>query len=115
MGAIRLHGPLARWADVEDPRPCGWLWPADRTYDSNFLRENLGVCGAWANLRTIANRMNPTAFRPFLYRNLIERFFNKLKHFRSGGTRFGKLPENYLASVELASNQISMQFNWSVT
>ena len=27
----------------------------------------------------------------------VERFFNKLKHFRAVATRYDKLPENYLA------------------
>jgi transposase len=51
----------------------------------------------------------------YRYRNLVERFFNKLKHFRAVATRYDKLPENYLASVKLASIRIWMRFNESVT
>jgi transposase len=36
-------------------------------------------------------------------RNLVERFFNKLKHFRRVATRFDKLARNFLAAVLLAS------------
>jgi transposase len=63
------------------------------------------------------HRLDPPAFSPFLYRyrNLVERFFNKLKHFRAVATRYDKLPENYLASVQLASIRIWMRFNESVT
>ena len=44
-------------------------------------------------------------FSPYLYRarNLIERFFNKIKHCRRVATRYDKLAANYLAFVELAS------------
>jgi transposase len=63
------------------------------------------------------HRLDPPAFSPFLYRyrNLVERFFNKLKHFRAVATRYDKLPENYLASVQLAAIRIWMRFNESVT
>jgi transposase len=36
-------------------------------------------------------------------RNLVERFFNQLKHFRRIATRFDKLARNFLAAVALAS------------
>lgn len=39
-------------------------------------------------------------------RNIIERFFNKLKHFRRVATRFDKLARNFLAAVALASTRI---------
>jgi transposase len=62
-------------------------------------------------------RTNIPAFSPFLYRyrNLVERFFNKLKHFRAVATRYDKRPENYLASVKLAAARIWMRFNESMT
>jgi transposase len=47
-------------------------------------------------------------------RNLVERFFNKLKHFRAVATRYDKSPENYLASIQLASARIWMRFNESM-
>ncbi|MGZ5840963.1 MAG: transposase, partial [Xanthobacteraceae bacterium] len=36
-------------------------------------------------------------------RNLVERFFNKLKHFRAIATRYDKLAKNFLAAIHLAS------------
>jgi transposase len=36
-------------------------------------------------------------------RNLVERFFSKLKHFRRIATRYYKLAENFLAMAQLAS------------
>jgi len=52
------------------------------------------------------------AFSPFLYRyrNLVERFFSKLKHFRAVATRFEKHAANYLALVQLAAARIWMRF-----
>ena len=49
---------------------------------------------------------------PYLYRfqNLVERFLNKLKHFRAIATRYEKHDANYLALVKLAAARIWMQF-----
>ena len=48
------------------------------------------------------------AFSPLLYRlrNQIERFFNKIKHFRRIATRYEKLAANYLAMIQLAATRI---------
>ncbi len=53
---------------------------ADRAYDSDALRKILADRGAWANVKPMPRRVNIPAFSPFLYRfrNLVERFFNKL-------------------------------------
>jgi transposase len=89
---------------------------ADRAYDSDRLRNDLAERGAWANIKPMPGRKNIPAFSSFLYRyrNLVERFFNKLKHFRAVATRYDKNPENYLARVKLASARIWMRFNESV-
>jgi len=39
-------------------------------------------------------------------RNLVERFFCKIKHFRRIATRFDKLARNFLAAVLLVSNRL---------
>lgn len=56
-------------------------------------------------------------FRPFLhrYRKLVERFFNKLTHFRAIAIRFEKRPENRLALVELAAIKIWLRTHESVS
>lgn len=85
---------------------------ADRAYDRDLLRGTLAERGACANVKPMPNRVNIPAFSPFLYRfrNLVERFFNKLKHFRAVATRFEKHDANYLALVKLASARIWMRF-----
>ena len=81
---------------------------ADRALDSDALRISLQKKGAWANIKPMPNRKNIPAFSSFLYRyrNLVERFFNKIKHYRAIATRYEKHDENYLAAVKLASIQI---------
>ena len=90
---------------------------ADRAYGSDALRKELAERGAWANIKPLSGRTNIPAFSPFLYRfrNLVERFFNKLKHFRAVATRFEKHDANYLALVKLAAVRIWMRFYESVT
>ena len=90
---------------------------ADRAYDSNALRERLAERGAWANIRARPHRSDPPAFSAWLYRqrNAVERFFNKLKHFRAVATRYDKRDDNYRASVKLAALRMWLRFNESVT
>ena len=90
---------------------------ADRGYDSDRLRDELKSRGAWGNIRPMPNRVNIPAFSGWLYRqrNAVERFFNKLKHFRAVATRYDKRDDNYLASVKLAPIRIWLQNYESVT
>jgi transposase len=99
-------------ADMLDSVGPGQILLADRAYDSDALRQNLADRGAWANIKPISSRVNVPAFSPYLYRfrNLVERFFNKLKHFRAVATRFEKHDANYLALVKLAATRIWMRF-----
>lgn len=90
----------------------GQILLADRAYDSDALRADMAKQGAWANIKPMPGRVRIPAFSAFLYRyrNLVERFFNKLKHFRAIATRFEKHDANYLALVKLASARIWMRF-----
>lgn len=49
------------------------------------------------------------------YRNLIERFCNKPKHFRAVATRHDKRDDSFPASVQLASIRICGHHNESVS
>jgi len=95
----------------------GQILLADRAYDSDALRQQLAARGAWANVKPMPRRVNIPPFSPSLYRyrNRVERFFNKLKHFRAVATRFEKHDANFLALVKLASVQIWLRNNESVT
>ena len=88
---------------------------ADRGYDADWIRELAHQQGAWANIPPKRNRKDPICFSPYLYRarNLIERFFNKIKQCRRVATRYDKLAANYLAFVKLASIRIWLRANQS--
>jgi transposase len=90
---------------------------ADRAYDSDALRNAMTARGAWANIKPMPRRINLPAFSPFLYRyrNLVERFFNKLKHFRAIATRYEKHAANYLALIKLAAIRIWIRSYESVS
>jgi transposase len=69
--------------------------------------------GATPNIPPKSNRRWKPCFSRRLYRerNLIERFFSKLKHFRRVATRYDKLAANFLAMVQLASMRLWMRAN----
>ena len=104
-------------ADMVDTVQAGHILLADRAYDSDGLREDLKARGAWANIRPMPTRVNVPPFSGWLYRqrNAVERFFNKLKHFRAVATRYDKRDDNFLASIQLASIRIWLKTYESVT
>ena len=84
----------------------GTMLLADRGYDADWIRALVRQYGAWANIPPKRNRTEALCFSPYLYRarNLVERFFNKIKHCRRIATRYDRLAANYLAFVQLASS-----------
>ena len=78
---------------------------ADRGYDARSLIDLAAARGTRAHIPTQKDRRQQRSIDARLYRdrNLVERFFNKLKHFRRVATRFDKLARNFLAAVLLAS------------
>lgn len=81
---------------------------ADKAYDSSSIRSLAAERGAWANIPARKNRRESFTFSQYLYRyrNLVERFFGKIKQFRGIATRYDRKPENYLAALKLASLRI---------
>jgi hypothetical protein len=61
------------------------------------------------------NRKEVLCFSPYLYRarNLVERFFNKIKQCRRVATRYDKLAANFLAFIQLASIRLWLRANES--
>ena len=98
--------------DMLDTVGPGQMLLADRAYDSDSLRRTLAARGAQANIKPLRQRNPQPPFSATAYRarNLIERFFSKLKHFRAVATRYEKHAPNYLALVQLAAVQIWMRF-----
>jgi transposase len=77
----------------------------DKAFDADPFIARLTARAITPVIPPKANRKNPRAcdFALYCERNLIERFFNKLKHFRAIATRYDKLARNFLAGVQLAS------------
>jgi transposase len=90
----------------------GQILLADRAYGRDALRAEMVARGAWVNIKPMPHRVNLPAFSPWLYRyrNLVERFFNKLKHSRAVATRFEKHDANYLALIKFTAARIGMRF-----
>ncbi|PHR96689.1 MAG: IS5/IS1182 family transposase, partial [Oceanobacter sp.] len=90
---------------------------ADRGYDARALVEQVEAMGATAHIPTQRNRKVQRSVAPNIYRqrNLVERYFCKLKHFRRCATRFDKLARNFLAVVALASTRLWLRFYESTT
>jgi transposase len=97
--------------------PNGAMLLADKGYDANALRAAICEQNGWANIPPKTNRKDPICFSPYLYkaRNLIERFFNKIKHYRRIATRYDKLAENFLAALKLVAVRIWLRGNESTS
>jgi transposase len=77
----------------------------DKAYDADSLIDAL-------DRRAITPVIPPKATRKvkrdcdfalYCERNLVERFFNKIKHYRAIATRYDKLARNFLAAVQLVA------------
>ena len=81
---------------------------ADKAFDANAFIEGLNGRGITPVIPPKSTRKIPRLCDFVLYceRNLIERFFNKLKHFRAIATRYDKLAKIFLAGVQLACASI---------
>ena len=81
---------------------------ADRGYDSNAVLDLIRASGAEPSIPSTSQRSVRRSVDMVIYRqrNLVERFFCKLKHFRRVATRFDKLARNFLAAVLLASTRL---------
>jgi transposase len=104
-------------SDMFETLGAGNILLADRAYDSDGLRAEMARRGAWANIRAMPNRVKIFPFSGWIYRqrNGVERYFNKLKHFRAVATRYDKRDDNFLASIQLASIRIWLRTYESVT
>jgi len=84
---------------------------ADKAYDTNDLRELIAAAKADAVIPSKSNRKVHIPHDAIAYklRNRIERFFNKLKHFRHIATRYDRRAIYFLAALHLASAMIWMR------
>jgi len=95
----------------------GTILLADKAYDADWLRRSIEAAGAAPNIPSKVNRRWRACFSPVLYRqrNRIERFFNKIKHYRRIATRFEKHASNFLAMLKLAALRLWLRHYESMT
>ena len=76
---------------------------ADKGYDADALVARINAAGAAAVIPPRSNRTEQRAYDRHLYkdRNLVERFFNRIKQFRRIATRYEKLARNYFSMLNL--------------
>ncbi len=81
---------------------------ADRGYDSDEFIETIGLSGATAVIPPRSHRKTPRQYDKHIYkeRNLVERFFQKIKNFRRIATRYERLAQNYLSMLQLVATVI---------
>ena len=110
----QTHDAKAADELLTDIQP-GQVLLGDKAYDADWIRHRMREQGGWANIPPKQNRKDPINFSPYLYkdRNVIERFFNKLKYFRRIATRYDKLGSCYLAMIKLAAIRICLRHNES--
>lgn len=106
----QVHDSVAA-ADLLDGIEEGHMLLGDKAYDADWIRQMVAERGGWANIPPKSNRKDPICFSPLLYkaRNVVERFFNKLKYFRRIATRYDKLGSSYLAMIKLASIRLRLR------
>jgi len=76
---------------------------ADKGYDADTFIQSLELRSIEAVIPPKSNRKTKRACDFALYRerNLVERFFNVIKHFRAIATRYEKTARNFLAGLHL--------------
>ena len=90
---------------------------ADRGYFGRPVTEAIQASGATAHIPSQSNVRVVRSVDPELYRrrNAIERFFNRIKHFRGIATRYFKTAANFLAAIHLAAARIWIRSYASTT
>jgi transposase len=84
---------------------------ADKAYDSNSFRRLIADLGANAVIPCNPTRLRliPYDFEIYKARNRIERYFNKLKHFRRIATRYDRRTLYFLSFIQIACVMLWMR------
>jgi transposase len=78
---------------------------ADKAYDTDAIICHLTIHEIQAVIPPRSNRIVQRSFDQHLYknRNLVERFFCRIKHFRRIATRYDKLAERFASFVAITT------------
>ena len=76
---------------------------ADKGYDADHFVESLTARAIEVVIPPKSNRKvkRDCDFALYCERNIVERFFNTIKHFRAIATRYEKTAQNFLAGLHL--------------
>src|SRR6185503_14109811 len=90
---------------------------ADKGYDSDELIDLIRERNAQVVIPPRSNRLQPRRFnkRRYKARNLVERFVNRIKHYRRVATRYEKTARNFLAFVHLAASLVTLGVTVNMT
>lgn len=85
---------------------------ADRGYDHDQFREYLRARGTTPVIPGKKNRKVEVEYDRYIYkeRNAVERFFNRIKHFRRIATRYDKTAIMFLGALTLVSVLLWIKF-----
>jgi transposase len=99
-------------AALVDTLPAGQDVVADRGYDARAVLDLIAAQGGRGHIPTSRDRKVQRSVDRDIYRhrNLVERFFAKLKHFRRIATRYDKHAVTFLAAVLIASTRLWTRF-----
>ena len=77
----------------------------DKAYDTDNIVNDIIERSAYAVIPSRKNRKIQREYNKEIYkdRNIIERFFNRLKNFRRIATRYDKLVLSFISFVQLAA------------
>jgi transposase len=103
LTAEPIHDLACAQGLIENADPQALI--ADKAYDADSLIDSLAEREITPVIPPKSNRKTKRDCDFALYRerNLIERFFNKIKQFRAIATRYDKLARYFLAAVQLVS------------
>ncbi len=76
---------------------------ADKAYGSSAIRQAIAEEGSVAVIPSKSNARRPVPHDPHIYamRNLVERFFCRMKDMRRLTTRYEKLKRNFLSMLHI--------------
>jgi transposase len=111
---VELHLSEGQASDCQQADPLlevvpeGSIFLADKAYDTDAIRAETAERGGFANVPPRTIRKRSFAFSPWLYRqrNLVERFFNRIKQMRGLASRYDRRPDNFLAALKLAATRL---------
>lgn len=85
---------------------------ADQGYDARAIVDLVRAHGTEPHIPTQRDRKVQRLVSATLYRerNLVERFFNRLKQFRKIATRYEQTTRNFLAAILIASSRIWLRY-----